>query len=615
MRSEGATRIEKALRKLFFPIFIASGAVVVSGFFFPSFVGDVVSGRNWLVVSLLFFGSGLGYLAVLPARDREDADDEIPTVQYLMQIQRLSWTATLRTFLTRHDPLTFGGPVVAFSLFFGIQFLFPAGTTAAVETLQGFVTGSFHWLLAGVMLLSVLYCLALLVGPWGEITLGNPETEPTYTYPVYFTMFFTAGIAAGIVFWGPAEAIFHYETPPPYFGAEAGSEAAIGGALTYSLFHWGFSAWSAYLVIGLPIAYFVYNHNAPLRVSTLLVPFLGLENLDSIWCRIVDMLAIFATIGGIATSVALVSQQFLTGIDFQWGVEFETLGPVLFVTGLTIIFVISAQSGVHRGIRRIAAVNIVLFVIFAALLFALGPRSAMFSHSSDALGNYAVNFVPMSLYLGDEWVSAWTIWNWAWWFSWAPFAGLFLAAISRGRKVRTVVLTGFVATSLATMVWFLLFGSTSLHLEHTGEAAILQSITELGGEEAVAGFPLFEALPLSQLLTFLFLALIIVFMTSSADTSTLVVAILASKQEYAPTTATIVFWGIVQGFVAVAVLLTGTDETLQAAAVLTGGPFALVALVAVAGLSLTFWRHERGHDSALRKLQAALRDRQEEGEE
>jgi len=600
MGIEGASAVERFVRKVMLPVCILSGMAVVAGFFFPEFVGDGVSGRGWLIVSLLFFGSGLGYLAVLPMAGGQNGD--APPVHYLMQVRRLSWTETLRTFVARHDPLTFGVPVLAFGLFFVLQYLFPAATLSVVDSIQQYVMGWFDWLLLGTVLLSVLYCLVLLVGPWGDIRLGGPDAEPAYTYPVYFTMIFTAGIAAGIVFWGPAEALIHYETPPPYFGVEAQSDAAIGGALTYSLFHWGFSAWSAYLVIGLPIAYFVFQHGAPLRVSTILTPFLGVEGLDSLPCRLVDVLAIFATIGGIATSVALVSQQFLTGIDFQWGVEYATLGPVLFVTGLTIVFVISAQSGVHRGIRRIAGVNIVLFGLFAALLFAVGPRSAMLDRGTTALSSYTLNFLPMSLSRGGEWVTRWTIWNWTWWFSWAPFAGLFLAALSRGRKIRTVVLTGFVATSLATMVWFLLLGTTALHLQHTGATAILESMAAFDNPEAVAGFSLFSALPLGELLIFLFLALIIVFIASSADTSTLVVAILASKRDRAPTITTVVFWGILQGIVAIGVILTGSETTLQAAAVLTGAPFAVVVVLSLVGLTFTFLRDERGHESLLAKL-------------
>jgi len=587
------------------PVWALSGALVVSAFFFPSVVGSVVTGQGWLVVSLLFFGSGLTYLAVLPAKDGTDADDGVP---YLIRVRRLGLVATVRDFLSRHDPVTFGIPVGAFALFFLVQYLFPAGTTDAVGTVQGVVTGEFAPLFVGAILLSALFCLYLLVGSLGDVKLGGPDAEPVYSYPVYFTMVFTAGIAAGIVTWGPAASLFHYGSVPPFFDVRAESSAAIGGALTTTLFHWGFSAWSAYIVIGVPIAYFVYQRGAPLRVSSILTPFLGVENLDSPWCRLVDLLAVFATVGGIATSVSLVGQQFLAGINFQWGVPTGGLGPVLFVAGLTAVFVVSAQSGVHRGIRRIAVVNIVLFVLFAALLFAIAPRSFAVAESAGAVGQYAAGFLAMSLQFGGDWLAEWTIYYWSWWFSWAPFAGLFLAALSRGRRVRTVVFTGFVATAAATMVWFLLMGATALQVQHSGTADILAAI-DAGGSKAVAGFLVFDALPLSQLLIFLFLALIIMFMTTSADTSTLVVSILATRRTLAPTTGTIVTLGIFQGVVAIGVLVTGSSELLQSAAVLTGGPFAVIAVVSLVGL-VSASRGERGdHQSLPGKVRTALEDR------
>ena len=607
MGLQGAGVVERWLRKLLAPLCVLSGVVVVPGFFFPELVGETVSGRVWLALSLLFFGSGLTYLAVLPADTERESSDS----RAFLSARRQPVVDTVGEFLARQDPLTFGLPLVVFGLYFLAQLLVPEETIAAIGSAQVLVTTTAGWLFAAVVALSVLFCLAVLVGPWGAIKLGGPDADPTYTYPVYFTMFFTAGIAAGIVFWGPAEALFHYETPPSYFDVEPRSESAVDAALTYALFHWGFSAWSAYLAIGIPIAYYVYERGAPLRVSTALAPFLGVENLDSRWCRLVDLLAVFATIGGVATSIALVGEQFLVGINFQWDVGVDTAGPVLFVAGLTVVFVASAQSGVHRGVRRLAGVNVALFGLFAVLFLLVAPRGFVLETSSRAVGGYALEFAPMSVHLGerpvaDDWVADWTIWNWAWWLSWAPFAGLFLAALSRGRRLRTVVLTGFVATSLATMVWFLLLGSTSLHLQHTGRVDVLAAIDAHDGSEAVAGFPIFEALPLSRLLMFLFLALIVVFIATSADTSTLVVAVLATRREHAPTTGVIVFWGIVQGLVAVSVLLTESTEVLQAMAVLTGGPFALVVLLALAGLVGTLYGRERGREPIV----GAVRSRQ-----
>ncbi len=610
MGLHGASRAERYLQKLLVPAFVLSGAVVVSGFFFPEAVGTVVTGRDWLVVSLVFFGSGLSYLAVLPSL-ADDLDDG-SSPGYLLRVRRFGLRETTVGFLARHDPVIVGVPLAVFGTFFLAQVVVPDGTLATVGELRWFVLSELGPLFVGVTVLSVLACLYLLVGPWGDVRLGGPGAEPTYTYPVYFTMVFTAGIAAGIVFWGPAEALFHYGEPPPSFAVEPRSEAAIAPALAYALFHWGFAAWSAYVVVGVPIAYFVYERGAPLRVSTILTPFLGVEDLDSNWCRLVDLLAVFATIGGIATSVALVAEQFLVGIDHQWGVSVDAFGPLLFVAGLTAIFVVSAQSGVHRGIRRIAALNVVLFALFAAILVAVGPRSFVVERGAEAVGTYAVGVVPMSLAVGDAWVAEWTIWNWAWWFSWAPFAGLFLAALSRGRRIRTVVLTGFVATSAATMAWFVLMGATALQVEHTGRADVLGAVEAAGGSEAVAGFPVLEALALGDLLVFLFLALIVVFMTTSADTSTLVVSVLATRRELAPTTGSIVFWGVVQGAVALSVVLTGSVEALQAAAVLTGGPFALVAVIGLVGLFGSFYRHERGRPSLVGKLRSAVADRDAE---
>jgi choline-glycine betaine transporter len=599
MGATGTGGAERAVARLLAPLCVASGGVVLSGFFFPSFVGDAVSGEVWLAVSLLFFASGLGYLAVLPYDpDADDGGGE----PYLLRIRRTRLRNVVGAFLRRQHPVTFGIPVLVFALFFAARLGFPAGTTAAVEGVTGPVLGAGGPLFLGAVLLAVAYCGFLLLGPWGEIKLGGPETEPTYTYPTYFTLVFTAGIAAGVVFWGPAEALFHYGEPPPYFGAAPRSGAAIDGALTYSLFHWGFSAWSAYTVIGVPIAYFVFRRGAPLRVSTILAPFLGVDGLESPWSRLVDTLAVFATIGGIATSVALVSEQFLAGIGFQWDVAVGGLGSVLFVGGLTCIVVGSAVTGVHRGIRRIAGLNIVLFGVTAAVLVAVGPRSFVLREGAGAVGSYAVNFLPMSVHLGGEWVAEWTVWNWSWWFSWAPFAGLFIAALSRGRRIRTVVFTGVVATSLATMVWFLLLGGTSLWAQHTGEADVLAAIAARGGSEAVAGFPLFAALPLGSLLMFLFLALIVVFIVTSADTSTLVVSVLATRRGVAPPSGSIAFWGVFQGAVAISVLLVGGAETLQALAVLTGGPFAVLSLVALAGLTLTCYREEGGHTSVVRRV-------------
>jgi glycine betaine transporter len=610
MATQGGSPVEKALRKVLVPVCVLSGVLVASGFFFPWFVGSVVTGRAWLVISLLFFGAGLSYLALLPSREETTDEDATRSAPYLLRIRHTGPLKMVRGFFRRKDPVTFGVPVAGLSLFLLARYAFPSETVAVVDSVSGLLLQDLSPVLLGSMLVAVLFCLFLLVGSWGDIKLGGEDAEPTYTYPVYFAMFFTAGIAAGIVFWGPAEALFHYQSPPPFFGAQAGSGAAVTDALTYVLFHWGVSAWSAYLAIGIPIAYFVYERGAPLRVSTLLAPFLGVENLDSYPARVVDVLAVFATIGGVGTSVGLVSQQFLTGTSYQWDVSFGVLGPVVFAAGLTTIYVIAAESGVHRGIRRVAGVTVALFGLFTLLLLAVGPRSFILEQGGAAVERYVTNFVPMSLFAGGEWFAAWTGYYWSWWFSWAPFAGLFLAALSKGRRIRTVVFTGVVATSAATVVWFLVMGGTSLFLQHSGTVDVLGAMGTYASPESVAGFPALSALPMGELLVFLFLALILVFIATSAATSTLVVSILGARRGLAPTTGGIVFWGVFQGAVAVSALLVGGAESLQTLAVLTGGPFAVISVLAVVGLLATLFRNEReGHRSLFQRVHGALESR------
>ncbi|WP_144905360.1 BCCT family transporter [Halobellus captivus] len=580
--------------------FVGAGSVVLVGFFFPSVVDNVLGGRAWLVVSLLFFGSGLGYLAALPY---EGLGTETSTASTLLHVRRGSLLNHLSDVMKSHDPVILGLPVVVFSLYFALQIVFPAGTTAAVGSLTETVLSGFGPLLVATVLLAVGFCVFLFGSSWGDIRLGG-DVEPTYTLPTYFALVFTAGIAAGIVFWGPAEALFHYQTPPPLFDVTPQSGAAVDVALRYTLFHWGLSAWSAYAVIGIPLAYFVFERDAPLRISSILTPFVGVDNLDSYWSRALDTLAVFATIGGIATSIALVSQQFLTGVEFQWGVSSGPFAPVLFVGGLAAVYVLSAVSGLHRGIRRIAGTCVVLFAVFALLLFAVGPKSFVVERGTTALGSYVIHFIPMSLVSSGSWAASWTVWNWAWWFSWAPFAGTFLAALSRGRRIRTVVLTTVAATSAATSVWFLVVGGSTLSMQHSGRVDILSAIEARGGSEAVAGFPLLSALPLGDLLIFLFFALIVAFIVTSADTSTLIAAILASRRGIAPSRGSIALWGAFQAAVALAVILIGGGETLQALAVLTGAPFAVLALVAMIGLALACIREERGgeHTSLVRHV-------------
>ena len=503
---------------------------------------------------------------------------------------------TVSQFREEMDTTVTGVTLGVLAVFVAVRFAFPnAMTKQVIPQVRGTMLDAFGWLFLTLMVLFVLFALFVIVGPWGSIRLGGPEAEPSYSYPAYLAMFFSAGIAAGIVFWAPAEALFHYGSPPPFVDAAASSPGAASGALQTVFFHWGISAWSAYVAVGLPIAYYAYNEGAPLRVSTLLRPFLGSDTADHPVAKLVDVLAVFATIGGVATSVGFVGNQFLTGIEYQWDVATSNVDVFVIIAGLTVVFTVSVITGVKRGIRRIAGVNVALFAVMALAVLLVGPTATIVTDGALAMGTYLLEFVTMSFGPllgagGGGWFDTWTLFYWVWWFSWAPFAGLFLASISRGRTLRTVTATGVLASALATVVWFAIISTTSLHLQTSGAADILGAVGQEG--YAVAAFPMFEALPGGGLLVFLFFALIVTWIVTSADTSTLTVAILGTKPGVAPETGSRIFWGVLQGAFGFGLIVVGGGNALQSAAVITGGPFGVIALIGVVGLIWTVYDTE-----------------------
>ncbi|MFC4440116.1 MULTISPECIES: BCCT family transporter [Natrialbaceae] len=489
---------------------------------------------------------------------------------------------------------------------FVIGFLVAAASVLAFvlrpEAASKYMTSvnDFLWTFAGWWYLVAMFVLVafvgfLIFGPWGNIKLGGEDEAPEFTFPAYFAMLYSAGIAAGIVFWGPAEAIFHYDAVSPFVGAESQSSGAAVGAIQYTFFHWGISAWTAYVVMALPIAYFAYRYDAPLRISTVIAPWVGVDNLDSPVAKTIDILAVFATIGGVATTLGLVGSQFLVGVEWISGVTVGDSGTVLVITGLTVAFTISVALGVEKGIRRLSYFNMALFAIVTVATFVLGPTTYIMSMGTEALGAYINDFITMSFYTGSgdtggagvaEWVGGWTIFYWAWWFSWTPFVGLFIARISRGRTVRQVAVTGVIASTGITIPWFATMGGTAIFLQESGQADILTIIGELG--EAGSGYPLFEALPLGGLLTMLFLVLVTTFLVTSADSSTLALGMLTTGGAERPSTINRVIWGFLIGALASLLMVTGGVDALQQAAIITGGPFSMIALLAVASMMAAF---------------------------
>jgi choline/carnitine/betaine transport len=505
--------------------------------------------------------------------------------------------SSLAEFREEIEPTIFGFGAGVTLLFVALFALRPEAAATVVSGVNSFFLARFNWAFLIVMLVLVGFLAFLIVGPWGEIRLG--DEPPEFSYVSYFTMIYSAGLAAGIVFWGPTEALLHYSSVPPLYDVAAKSQAAIPIAVQYSLFHWSITQWSCFTVMGLGIGYFAHARGAPLRVSAVLTPFVGADNVDNLLGKLVDILAVFATLGGVATSLGFIGSQFLTGIEFNWGYQLGDLGTIVVITSMTVLFTVSLVLGVDRGIRRLSNFNMGLFAVLMVATLILGPTARVLELSTQATGGLLGDWFRMSLFTdytgGGEWSNAWTVFYWAWPLAWSPFAGLFIARISRGRSVREVAFTGIVATSLATIPWFAIVGGTAVVFQHGGVVDILGPVGQYG--EAVSGYILFQALnvpwipvPLGTLLLFGFLVLVTTFFVTSADSSTLAVSMMTTGGKAEPSAVSRIFWGLLQGVVASILMVIGGVEALQSAAIVTGGPFAIVCLIAVVGLAKTFRR-------------------------
>jgi choline/carnitine/betaine transport len=488
-----------------------------------------------------------------------------------------------------------------------IVFLFGAGLTLGLILLyfidpglvqRGIALGEtvmytyLNWALLVIVFLVVVFLVYLILGPWGRLRFG--DEPPEYSYFSFFAMLYSAGFAAGVVFWGPTEALFYYADPSPLFDVEAGSTEAMTIAVQQTLFHWAIPQLAVFTIMGIGIGYFAYNYeDVPLRVSSALTPLIGRKNLDGPIAKVVDVMAVFATIGGVATSLGFIGSQFVEGLRYQWGIDLGTTGIILVVTAMTLAFTVSMVLGVDRGIRRLSNFNMILFVILMIATLIVGPTAFLVLMGTQAIGGMFNDFVAMSLFTGagvdggTSWMNSWTVFYWAWALSWSPFAGLFIARISRGRTVREVAFTGIAATSAASIPWFIFVGGTAVWSHHNGVADFGAVIAGDAGAE-VSGFILFETFPLSTVFILAFMVLVTTFFITSADSSTLAVSMMTTGGKARPSNINRVFWGVVLGMTAAILMTLGGVSALQSAAIITGTPFAFVCLLAMIGLIREF---------------------------
>ncbi|MFO8026837.1 MAG: BCCT family transporter [Opitutales bacterium] len=509
-----------------------------------------------------------------------------------------------------HNPvfLISGGLVVLFVLY---ALIFKGHATEFFPDLRAAVTSKFDWFFIGGANIFVLFCLFLIVSPWSKIRLGGEDAKPDFSYPGWFAMLFAAGMGIGLMFYGVSEPISHYSSAydgvsvgedgartdsAPLGAAEGDAEGARKLGMASTVFHWGLHPWAIYAVLALALALFSYNKGLPLTIRSAFHPLFG----DRVWGwtgHIIDIVAVFATLFGLATSLGIGAKQANAGLGEVFSMPIGPLWQSILIVGITLVALVSVLRGLEGGVKRLSEINMMLAFGLLAFILVLGPTGFIISNFFQSLGAYVQNLPALSNPVGREDVNfsqGWTSFYWAWWISWSPFVGMFIARVSRGRTVREFITCVLLIPSLVCVFWMSTFGG----------AAISQFI---GGNEAVASadlpvklFTMLENFPLTALTSFIGIVLVIVFFVTSSDSGSLVIdTITAGGKTDAPAGQRI-FWCTFEGVVAIVLLLGGGLVALQAMVVSTGLPFALILLA----LCVTITMGLRSEKAALKEAKA-----------
>ncbi|WP_024329227.1 BCCT family transporter [Thioalkalivibrio sp. ALR17-21] len=453
-----------------------------------------------------------------------------------------------------------------------------------VQTRDG-ISRYLGWYYMLVVTVFLIFALYLMFSRYGGVRLGDQFEAPRFSYASWFAMLFSAGMGIGLLFFSIAEPMYHYMSPPH---AEGESSAAAMEAMRYTFFHWGLHAWAIYIIVGLSLAYYAYRHNLPLLIRSSLYPFIG-DRIYGPWGHLVDILALFGTMFGVATSLGLGVMQINSGLNFVFGIEESTLNQVVLVAIITLIAVGSVALGVDRGIKRLSNFNIGLSVVLIALLLVLGPTLFILRTLVESTGVYVQNLPAMSLWADtiedSGWATTWTIFYWGWWISWAPYVGMFIARVSRGRTIREFVTGVLLAPTAAGFVWLSVFGGTAMGFQLEGVADVAGQVSE---QMETALFLTIEALPMLDWMAIAVMSaatlLIVTFFVTSSDSGSLVIDTLASGDVRNPTVTQRVYWAVAEGVVASVLLVAGGLGALQAVAISVGLPFSIVMLIMMVGL-------------------------------
>jgi len=506
-----------------------------------------------------------------------------------------------------HNPVFFvaAAVIVLFILFSAI---FQSTASEFFGWLRPTATNLFDSFLSVSGNIFVLFCVLLIFTPFGRIRLGGQDAQPDFSYPSWFAMLFAAGMGIGLMFYCVSEPVSHFSAAfaadagtaqswAPLAGAAGDAETARRLAMASTIFHWGLHPWATYAVLGLALAFFAYNRGLPLSIRSAFYPLFG----EKVWGwpgHIIDVLAVFATLFGLATSLGLGAEQIGAGLNHLFGVPVTNTSKVVLIIAITAVVLYSVVSGIHSGLKRLSELNMLLAAFLLIFVICIGPTLAIFSRFFDSLFAYIRYLPELSNPVGRSdklFFDDWSSFYWAWWISWSPFVGMFIARISRGRTVRQFLISVLLVPTFVSILWNVTFGTAALvQVVEQGSTALSNAALEL------RLFIMLEGLPLAGITSFIGIVLVAFFFITSADSGALVVdGITAGGKTDAPVPQR-VFWAIFQGLTAIVLLLAGGLGALQAASVTTGIPFAVVLL----GMCIAIWKGLASEHRSLREIDA-----------
>jgi BCCT family betaine/carnitine transporter len=488
-----------------------------------------------------------------------------------------------------HNPV-FPVSAVAILLFTFLTLAFQTEVEPLFVGLRDWLTGNLDWffLLSGNIF--VILCLALILSPLGRVRLGGPDATADYSYVGWFSMLFAAGMGIGLMFFGVSEPMSHFSAAfdgvvvgedglrtdwAPLGGAEGDAEAARRLGMAATIFHWGLHPWAIYAVVALALALFSYNKGLPLTLRSAFYPIFG----EKVWGwpgHVIDILAVLATVFGLATSLGIGAQQASAGLDFLFGVGSTNTVLIVLIILITAIAIVSILRGLDGGVKLLSEVNMGLAALLLVFIIAVGPTLEILSGFFANLGAYAQNLPALSMPFGREdsnFASGWTGFYWAWWISWSPFVGMFIARVSRGRTVREFLIAVLIVPTLLSVLWMTALGGTAIsQVVNQGLSSVQDAALEL------KLFEMLTYLPLTGITSMIGIVLVVVFFITSSDSGSLVIDTIAAGGKTNAPVIQRVFWASFEGMVAIALLLGGGLAALQAMAVSTGLPFTLVLL-------------------------------------